>query len=489
MNSKLITFCFAWNVLSAFAFKVSMLMGPDQTNLPKINSLLPKVNFNGVLRRANALSAAGILGGLFASDGNKKNSVAAQEEAKPTNAVIKIVDGIRQKRLGGGDIIVSELGLGTQRWVSDDFNAPDEKLCFEFMDRAILNSGVNFIDTAESYPIPSSQKNPEGKVEQVIGKWIAQSPGRRQKVVISTKITGGRNVNRRNIIADVDGSLKRLGTDYIDVYSLHWPARYSPQANWGQSLMYNHESEKYYESNAGFEEIALAMGDLIKQGKLRGWGLCNDNAFGLTACCEISKRLGVPPPVSMQNDFSLIDRRAEENGVSEASSPIHENVGFMAYNALAGGVLAGTYLNNPPPTYDNNNLASSMTTRNAPRGRHDEVGWSRSLYRYRSGPANEATIAYSKLAEQYKIPLVELSLRWSQSRRAVTTTLLGMTSMKQLDQDIVIFQNGNDQKKALPYQLLWEIDRIHMRNRLPIFSSTRVGKDWGGEGEIGENIP
>jgi aryl-alcohol dehydrogenase-like predicted oxidoreductase len=489
MNSRLVTFCFAWNIVFAVAFKVSMLMGPDRTNLPKISSLIPKVNFNGALQRAHYLSATGFLGGLFASDNSKKNTVAAQGEAQPTNAVIKVVDGIRQKRLGGGDINVSELGLGTQRWVSDDFNAPDEKLCFDFMDRAILKSGVNFIDTAESYPIPSSQKNPEGKVEQVIGKWMAQSPGRRQKVVISTKITGGRNVNRRNIIADVDGSLKRLGTDYIDVYSLHWPARYSPQANWGQSLMYNHEFEKYYESNAGFEEIALAMGDLIKQGKLRGWGLCNDNAFGLTACCEISKRLGIPPPVSMQNDFSLIDRRAEENGVSEASSPIHENVGFMAYNALAGGVLAGTYLNNPPPTYDNNNLASSMATRNAPRGRHDEVGWSRSLYRYRSGPANEATIAYSKLAEQYKIPLVELSLRWTQSRRAVTTTLLGMTSMKQLDQDIEIFQNGNDQKKALPYQLLWDIDRIHMRNRLPIFSSTRVGADWAGEGEIGENIP
>lgn len=326
MKYLLLSLCTTLHFSLVISFKASMLMGSE---IPKLPRIIQKETVN---KAVSALGAASFLGGLF----NAKGVNAAG--LKPTNDVVKIVDGIRHKRLGGGDIIVSELGLGTQRWVSEDFNAPNEKLCFDFMDRAILQSGVNFIDTAESYPIPSSQKNPEGKVEQVIGKWIAQSPGRREKVVISTKITGGRNVNRKNLFADVEGSLARLGTDYIDVYSLHWPARYSPQANWGQSLMYNHESEKYYESNAGFEEIAQAMGDLIKQGKIRGWGLCNDNAFGLTACCEIAKRMGVPPPISMQNDFSLIDRRAEENGVSEASSPVHENVGFMAYNALAGGM-------------------------------------------------------------------------------------------------------------------------------------------------------
>ena len=146
-------------------------------------------------------------------------------------------------------------------------------------------------------------------------------------------------------------------------------------------MQYQYDLEKYYESNAGFEEIALAMGDLIKQGKIRGWGLCNDNAFGLTSCCEVAKRLGVPAITAMQNDYSLIDRRAEENGVSEASSPIHENVGFQAYNVLAGGVLAGTYLDGPPPPADNPNLASSMAQRASPRGRHDEVGWGRTLYR------------------------------------------------------------------------------------------------------------
>ena len=189
----------------------------------------------------------------------------------PTNEVVKFVNGIKHKRLGSGDIIVSELGLGTQRWMGDDFNSPNEELCFKFLDEAVLNNGINLIDTAEQYPIPSSASKPEGLTETIIGKWIAKDKiSRRNKLVISTKITGGRNVNKKNIINDCDGSLKRLGTDYIDVYLLHWPARYTPQSNWGQSLQYHYDTEKYYQSNAGFAEIAEAMGQLIKQGKIRG---------------------------------------------------------------------------------------------------------------------------------------------------------------------------------------------------------------------------
>lgn len=227
------------------------------------------------------------------------------------------------------------------------------------------------------------------------------------------------------------------------------------------------------------------MGDLIQQGKIRGWGMCNDNTYGLTACSQIAKRMNLFPPVSMQNDFSLIDRRQEENGLAEASSPINENVGFMSYNALAGGVLTGKYLVGPPPTVDNPSFDGSKDTRNNPRGRHDEIGWGRTLYRYRSGPAEEATIAYEKLAKKYKMSLLELSLRWAKDRDLVTTVLVGQSNMKQLEEDLKIFQKN----ELLDPQLLWDIDRIHMKNRLPIFSSNRVGSDWYGEGEIGERIP
>ena len=404
---------------------------------------------------------------------------------KYTNDVVKVVDGIKHKRLGGGDIVVSEIGLGTQRWVSDDFNAPNEELCNQFLDRAVLNSGVNLIDTAESYPIPSSSKNPEGKVETLIGNWMAKSPGRREKLVIATKITGSANVNPRNIAKDCEGSLGRLKTDYIDVYLLHWPARYSPQSNWGQSLEYNHQAEKYYDGFCSFEDIVSSMGDLIKQGKIRGYGFCNDNAFGLTACSYVAKAMGVPPPVAMQNDYSLINRRIEENGLSEASSGIHLNTGFMAYNTLAGGVLTGKYLEGPPVTTENRSLKDSEQTRKYPRGRHDEVGWGRTLYRYRSAAADAATKEYAQLAKKFDLSLTDLALRFPRERRAVTTTLVGHTSMSQLEASLKSFQND----KRLPEELLWEIDRVHMKNRLPIYSSSRVGKDWFGEGEIGERIP
>jgi hypothetical protein len=133
-----------------------------------------------------------------------------------TNEIVKVVNGIKHRRLGGSGVVVSEIGLGTQRWVSSDFNAPDENACFGFMDEAILKSGVNLIDTAESYPIPSGGGAKEGDSERLIGKWMKDRKVNRENVVIATKITGGRNINPKNIRANCDGSLKRLGTDYID---------------------------------------------------------------------------------------------------------------------------------------------------------------------------------------------------------------------------------------------------------------------------------
>lgn len=314
---------------------VQVLAGAHAATREQARALLDKVDFLaarfGEMRRRTAVTILfTIFDNLFdgfmgagRADAATPPPPRGSGKGGPTNEVVGVVDGIRQKRLGGGDVIVSEMGLGTQRWVSADFNAPDEALCHKFMDRAILGSGVNLVDTAEQYPIPSDFRRPEGLTEEVIGRWHKQDPSRREKIVIATKITGGRNVNRRNIIADCEGSLKRLQTDYIDVYLLHWPARYSPQANWGQSLAYNYDAEQspYYQGSASFEEICLAMGELHKKGKIRGWGLCNDNAFGLTACCEVAKRLGVPPPISMQGDFSLNNRRSEENGVTEVTTP------------------------------------------------------------------------------------------------------------------------------------------------------------------------
>ena len=174
-------------------------------------------------RRRLLLATSG-LGGIFFGGGrnrNEANAAAGYKSKGATNEVIRVVDGIRHKRLGGSDIVVSELGLGTQRWVSADFNAPSRDDCFTFMDQAILKSGVNLIDTAEQYPIPSGEAGvAEGDSERLIGDWIKDRNVARDKVVIATKITGGRNVTPQNIKKDCEGSLKRLQTDYIDVYQV-----------------------------------------------------------------------------------------------------------------------------------------------------------------------------------------------------------------------------------------------------------------------------
>lgn len=163
-------------------------------------------------------SMGGMLGGLFggpasASGGNKKTS-------GDTNEVVRVVKGMKHRRLGGSDIFVSELGLGTQRWVSTDFNAPDQESSYALMDEAVKH-GINLIDTAEQYPIPSdAKKAKEGDGEKLIGQWMEDRKVPRSDMVIATKITGGRNINPANIKADCEGSLQRLQTDYIDVYQV-----------------------------------------------------------------------------------------------------------------------------------------------------------------------------------------------------------------------------------------------------------------------------
>lgn len=473
------------------------------SSTPSANSNAP----NSQRRRSVVLSAAGGGGGMFGGifgGGDSNSSASANtggggggtgsfQSKGPTNEVVKIVKGIKQRRLGGSDIVVSELGLGTQRWVSDDFNSPSKEDCYKFMDEAILKGGVNLLDTAEQYPIPSGKQAKEGDSELLIGQWMKdrKSSGlKREDVIVATKITGGRNVTPRNIKADCAGSLKRLGTDYIDVYQLHWPQRYSPQSNWGQSLKYNIESDEqgYWRNFGGptsFEDLCTSMEELVQEGKIRGWGLCNDNAYGLTACTRTAKALGTTPPCSIQGDFSMIDRKSEENGVAEAASKFNENVGFMSYNALAGGMLTGKYMDVPAAFDDLSNRERASKSLNDPRGRMDTRGWGGTLYRYRTEAAQEAIVEYSKIAKVNGMSLAELSLRWCRQRSLLTTTLVGHTNLNQLQESLKFFA----EKKPLSEEIMWQIDVIHMRNRLPIFSSNRVGSDWDGQGEIGEPLP
>lgn len=455
---------------------------PGRTLRQHTASCKPTMNSGSLWNRREVGLSVSMVGDLFA---NVLPSLKANAGGPlKTNEVVKVVNGIRWRRLGGTDIEVSEVGLGTQRWGGVDFNSPNEDVCHKLLDRAV-GSGINLVDTAEQYPIPSQfPRNPEGLTEEIIGRWLAKRKSRKQ-LVIASKITGGRNVNKRNIIQDCEGSLKRLGTDYLDVYLLHWPARYTPQANWGQSLEYDWEYGSQAVARAtSFEEIVSAMHTLIDQGKIRGYGACNDNAVGLLKMSAAAR--DGPRPCAMQNDYSILNRRIEENGLSEASAPPIENCGFMAYNVLSGGMLTGKY-DNPPPAVDDPDRQRASETAANPRGRMDTRGWGLTLYRYRTKAVRDAIQQYEKLASNYGISLTDLAFRFAAGRPAVTTSLVGHTSLAQLDASINAFQKAN--KEALPRQLLWDIDRVHLLNRLPLFSNDIAGSDWYNEGLIGERIP
>jgi len=376
---------------------------------------------------------------------------------------------VSSRKLGSSDIEVSGIALGTQRWVSDDFNAPNEEECFRLMDTA-YEAGVRTIDTAEQYPIPSSPQNPEGKAEEVIGKWMKSRAIDRKSMTIISKITGATNISPRSIEKDLDGSLLRLGTDYLDVYMLHWPQRYQPQSNWGQSLQYRREGE--YRRRCSFHELVATMDKMVKKGKLRGWGTCNDSAYGLTKMAVIADDLGAVGPCAFQGDYSLLDRKSDENGVLEACSPYNENIGFMGYNILAGGMLTGKYTNR--------NLSGGGL-----RGRMDTKGWGGTLYRYQSDAAKRAIDEYSKLAKENGMGLGELSVRWALQRSGVSTLLIGHSNVEQLKEQLAWTNKG----AALTEDLLWDIDRVHMKHRNPIWSNENVPRDWFGTGLIGEPIP
>ena len=157
----------------------------------------------------------------------------------------------------------------------------------------------------------------------------------------------------------------------------------------------------------------------------------------------------------------------------------------MAYNALAGGMLTGKYMQVPAAFDDLDNRDRAMKSLKEPRGRMDTRGWGGTLYRYRTDAAQQAIAEYAKIAKANGMSLTELSLRWCRQRTLLTTTLVGHSNMDQLKETLAFFSK----KEALSEQIMWDIDVIHMRNRLPIFSSKRVGRDWAGEGEIGERIP
>lgn len=345
---------------------------------------------------------------------------------------------MKYRTLGHTGIEVSEICLGSMTWGQQ--NTEDEG--HQQLDFA-LERGINFIDTAEMYSVPPREET-SGKTEEIIGTWLADRKNR-QKIILATKIAGrsefmtwirnGKShYNRENIESAIEGSLKRLQTDYIDIYQLHWPNR---NTNFFGKLGYYPEDDGEFPS---LEETLMVLGDMIKKGKIRHYGISNESPWGFMHCIQIAGKLGIQPPVSIQNPYSLLNRTFE---IGNAEISHRENVGLLVYSPLAFGTLTGKYLKGQNPEGSRLHLF----------GDH--------LKRYSNNQATSAANDYVQLALRNGLEPSQMAIAFILTRPYVTSVIIGATNMEQLRDNIEsihIKLDGNVMEK---------IDSIHEKKPNP----------------------
>ena len=314
------------------------------------------------------------------------------------------------KKLGNTDLDVSTICLGTMTW--GEQNTQEEG--FEQMDYA-LDQGVNFWDTAELYAVPP-RKETYGHTEVIIGNWFEKTK-KRDQVILASKVAGpARNYLRNgensfagpNLESALENSLKRLKTDYIDLYQLHWPER--NVNNFGR-LNYTHKENDWNQ----FEDILGELNKYIDKGKIRYVGLSNETPWGVLNYLKISKEKNLPRMMSIQNPYSLLNR-SYEIGLSEVS--IREEIGCLAYSPLASGYLTGKYRNN-----------------NFPKGSRMERDfdfWTR----YRKPNTEKAIELYYEISHKYGLDMSQMSLKFCEIQDFMTSVIIGATTMEQLKTNI-----------------------------------------------------
>ena len=314
------------------------------------------------------------------------------------------------KKLGNTDLDVSTICLGTMTWGEQN----TQKEGFEQMDYA-LDQGVNFWDTAELYAVPP-RKETYGHTEIIIGNWFEKTK-KRDQVILASKVAGpARNYLRNgensftgpNLESALENSLKRLKTDYIDLYQLHWPER--NVNNFGR-LNYTHKENNWNQ----FEDILGELNKYIDKGKIRYVGLSNETPWGVLNYLKISKEKNLPRMMSIQNPYSLLNR-SYEIGLSEVS--IREEIGCLAYSPLASGYLTGKYRNN-----------------NFPKGSRMERDfdfWTR----YRKPNTEKAIELYYEISNKYELDMSQMSLKFCEIQDFMTSVIIGATTMEQLKTNI-----------------------------------------------------
>ena len=317
------------------------------------------------------------------------------------------------RKLGTTDLDVSAICLGTMTWGTQNTEAEGH----EQMDYA-LSQGVNFFDTAEMYAVPPAPET-YGRTESIIGTWFAARKNR-HKVILATKIAGnglkwihnGSDINRTSITECVEASLKRLQTDYIDLYQLHWPNRGS--YHFGQQWTYKIKQSSNEQELENFVEVLTTLKELIAAGKIRHVGLSNETAWGTMKYLHLSETKDLPRVQSIQNEYSLM-YRLHEPDLMEIS--LREKVGLLAWSPLASGMITGKYANGARPAGTRWTLSNRFNQRDTPQ-------------------AHAAVDRYLAIAKKHNLDVAQLAIAFVLSRPFVTSAIIGATDMQQLKTNI-----------------------------------------------------
>lgn len=340
--------------------------------------------------------------------------------------------------LGNTDISVSQICLGTMTWGQQNTREDG----FAQMDYAVEH-GVNFFDTAELYSIPPNADT-YGSTETIIGNWF-KLRGMRDQIILASKVAGpgadwiphirnGRTrLDRKNIEAALHASLKRLQTDYLDLYQLHWPDR---DTNYFGKLGYQHNPD---DQPVPIEETLEVLNDLVKAGKVRHIGLSNETPWGVMRFLRASEQRNWPRVVSIQNPYNLLNRSFE---IGLAEIAIREQVGLLAYSPTGFGVLSGKYLHGQRPPAARISLWPHYS-------------------RYINPQADAATVSYVALARKYGLDPVQMALAYVNTRDFLTSTIIGATSIAQLSSNIA------GAELVLSQEVLIGIEAIHTQHPNP----------------------
>lgn len=338
---------------------------------------------------------------------------------------------MERRQLGRTDLQVSALCLGTMTWGEQN----TEIQAFEQIERAKA-AGINFIDTAEMYPVPPKPET-YSATERIIGNWFKQR-GDRQDWVLASKVAGPGNGiehirqaplkhDRHNIVAALDASLKRLQTDWIDLYQLHWPER---STNFFGKLGYQHAEQ---EDLTPLEETLEVLDQQVKAGKIRHIGLSNETPWGTMRFLQLAESRGWTRAVSIQNPYNLLNRSFE---VGLAEIAIREQCGLLAYSPLAFGMLAGKYENGARPADARLSLFSRFTRYNAPQ-------------------TASACSRYIALAQEHGLDPAQMALAFVTGQSFVTSNIIGATSLEQLNSNLASIE------LRLSEEVLTAIEAIH----------------------------